>query len=219
MAFSHLTSSTNEKADGEIFLKYPKRQRFHWSNQIGIAHRIIVEEWKTLEKDSVRRCTITLSSSPSSSSSSQIPIMQHCHPTAKVFLDCDWPINPILSWATVEKYFLDEFHFKITWEPRKCISLTKNTRKSWKLSVYPTIKFLTTRTVIDIHFISIRSLTFYFSILIISMRFWRTALIEYFHMFHTIFVARILRFSQCKHNEGCLNTFWLNTWVSLQNSY
>ena len=71
-----------------------------------------------------------------------------------------------------------------------------------------------TRTVIDIHFFSIRSLTFFFSI---SIRFWRTALIEYFHMFHTIFVARILRFSQCKDNEGFLNTFWLNTWVSLQN--
>ena len=25
-------------------------------------------------------------------------------------------------------------------------------------------------------------------------------------MFHTIFVARIVRFSQCKHNEGFLNT-------------
>ena len=76
-----------------------------------------------------------------------------------------------------------------------------------------------TRTVIDIHFLSIRSLTFYFSIPIISIRFWRTALIEYFHMFHTIFVARILRFAQCKDNEGFHNTFWLNTWVSLQNSY
>ena len=74
------------------------------------------------------------------------------------------------------------------------------------------------RTVIDIHFFSIRSLTFYFSIPIISIQFWRTALIEYFHMFHTIFVARILRFSQCKDNEGFLNTFWLNTWVSLPNS-
>ena len=75
------------------------------------------------------------------------------------------------------------------------------------------------RTVIDIHFFSIRSLTFYFSIPIISIRFWRTAVIEYFHIFHTIFVARILRFSQCKNNEGFLNTFWLHTWVSLQNSY
>ena len=45
------------------------------------------------------------------------------------------------------------------------------------------------RTVIDIHFFSIRSLTFYFSIPIISIRLWRTAVIEYFHMFHTIFVA------------------------------
>ena len=78
---------------------------------------------------------------------------------------------------------------------------------------------LCTRTVIDIHFFSIRSLTFYFSIPIISIRFWRTALIEFFHMFQTIFVARILRFSQCKHNEGWLNTLWLITWVSLQNSY
>ena len=74
------------------------------------------------------------------------------------------------------------------------------------------------RTVIDIHFFSIRSLTFYFSIPIISIRLWRTAVIEYFHMFHTIFVARILRFPQCKDNEGFLNTFWLDTWVSLQNS-
>ena len=64
-----------------------------------------------------------------------------------------------------------------------------------------------TRTVIDIHFFSIRSLTFYFSIPIISIRFYRTALIEYFHKFHTIFVARILRFPQCKDNEGFLNTF------------
>ena len=47
-----------------------------------------------------------------------------------------------------------------------------------------------TRTVIDILFFSIRSLTFYFSIPIFSIRFWRTALIEYFHMFHTIFVAK-----------------------------
>ena len=70
------------------------------------------------------------------------------------------------------------------------------------------------RTVIDIHFLSIRSLTFYRSIPIISIRFWRTALIEYVHMFLTIFVARILRFLQCKDNEGFLNTFWLNTWVS-----
>ena len=75
------------------------------------------------------------------------------------------------------------------------------------------------RAVIDIHFFSIRSLTFYFSIPIISIQFWRTALIEYFHMFHTIFVAGILRFSQWKDNEGFLYTFWLNTSVSLQNSY
>ena len=63
------------------------------------------------------------------------------------------------------------------------------------------------RTVIDIHFFSIRSLTFYLSIPIISIRFRRTALIEYVHMFHKTFVARILRFSQCKDNEGFLNTF------------
>ena len=75
------------------------------------------------------------------------------------------------------------------------------------------------RTVIDIHFFSIRSMTFYFLILIIAIWFWRTALIEYFYMFHTIFVDRILRFPQFKDNEGFLNTFWLNTWVSLQNSY
>ena len=56
------------------------------------------------------------------------------------------------------------------------------------------------RAVIDIHFFSIRSLTLYFSIPIISIRFWRTALIWYFHMFHTFFVARIPRFSQCKDN-------------------
>ena len=63
------------------------------------------------------------------------------------------------------------------------------------------------RAVIDIHFFPIRSLTFYFSIPIISIQFRSTALIEYFHMFHTIFVAWILRFSQCKDNEGFLNTF------------
>ena len=80
-------------------------------------------------------------------------------------------------------------------------------------------KWVLFRAVIDIQFFSIRSLTFYFPIPIISMRFWRTALIEYFHMFHTVFVARILRFSQCKDNEGFLNTFWLNTWFSLQNSH
>ena len=74
------------------------------------------------------------------------------------------------------------------------------------------------RAVIDIHLFSIRSLTFYFSIPIISIRFWRTALIEYFHIFHTIFVDRLLRFPPCKDNEGFLNTFWLNIWVSLQNS-
>ena len=42
------------------------------------------------------------------------------------------------------------------------------------------------RAVIDIYFFSIRSLTFNFSIPLISIRFRRTAIIEYFHMFHTI---------------------------------
>ena len=45
---------------------------------------------------------------------------------------------------------------------------------------------LLARTVINIHFFPILSLTFLFSILIISIWFWRTALIGNFHMFHTI---------------------------------
>ena len=69
-------------------------------------------------------------------------------------------------------------------------------------------------------FFSIRSLTFHFSILIILIQFWRTALIEYFHMFHTFLLefARILRFSPFKDNESFLNIFWLNTSVSIRNS-
>ena len=87
------------------------------------------------------------------------------------------------------------------------------------LLIIASLPTLISRTVIDIHFFSIRSLTFNFLIPIISIRFWRTALIEYFHMFHTIFEARILRFSQCKDDEGFLNTYWLNTWVSPQDSF
>ena len=49
--------------------------------------------------------------------------------------------------------------------------------------------------------------------------FWfgRTALIEYFHMFHTIFVARILRFSQC--NQWKFSKHFLIEYLSFSSKF